>query len=136
MTFEELQAVIDSRDIIVEDLPDTPLDEATYYGRIFARSSGVTDAVAEAVKELQPEDFEFNPIVCDGIDKCKPALMRAKKGILPNNFIEGMICNGGCIGGAGCLTHGEANKKVVDEYGKSASKETIKEALDRAEEIL
>lgn len=130
MTFEELQAVIDSRDIIVEDLPETSLDEASYYGRIFARSGGVTDAVAEAVKEHGREDFNFDPIVCEGIDKCKPALMRAKKGVLSNNFIEGMICSGGCIGGAGCLTHGEANKKEVDEYGKSASRDTIKTAID------
>lgn len=26
------------------------------------------------------------------------------------NFIEGMACTGGCIGGAGCLTHGEKIK--------------------------
>ncbi len=130
MTFEELQAVIDSRDIIVEDLPETALDEASYYGRIFARTGGVNDAVAEAVKELGREDFAFDPIVCEGIDKCKPALMRAKKGVLSSNFIEGMICSGGCIGGAGCLTHGEANKKEVDEYGKSASHEAIKTAID------
>lgn len=136
MTFEELQAVIDSRDIIVEELPETTLDDATYFGRIFARIGGVTDAVTEAIKELDREDFEFNPLVCEGIDKCKPALMRAKKGNLPNNFIEGMICSGGCIGGAGCLTHGEANKKEVDEYGKTAGTERIREALDKAVEIM
>lgn len=136
MTFEELQAVIDSKDIIVEELPETPLDDATYFGRIFARIGGVTDAVAEAVKESGAEDFQFNPIVCEGIDKCKPALMRAKKGLLPNNFVEGMICSGGCIGGAGCLTHGEANKKEVDAYGKTASLETIRESLEKAEKVL
>lgn len=136
MTFEELQAVIDSKDIIVEELPETALDDATYFGRIFARIGGVTDAVAEAVKESGAEDFQFNPIVCEGIDKCKPALMRAKKGLLPNNFVEGMICSGGCIGGAGCLTHGEANKKEVDAYGKTASLETIRESLEKAEKVL
>lgn len=79
MTFEELQAVIDSRDIIVEELPETSLDEASYYGRIFARSGGLTAAVAEAVKELEPQDFEFDPVICEGVEKCRPALMRAKK---------------------------------------------------------
>lgn len=135
LTFEELQALIDSKDIIVEELPETSLDEASYFGRIFARSGGVTAAVEEAVKELNPEGFVFNPIVCDGVDKCKPALMRASKGLMKDyNFIEGMICSGGCIGGAGCLTHGPANKKEVEEYGKESSAETIKSAIDRAEE--
>ncbi len=136
MTFEELQAIIDSKDIIVEELPETEMDDATYFGRVFARIGGVTDAVTEAIKELGREDFEFNPLVCEGIDKCKPALMRAKKGKLPNNFIEGMICSGGCIGGAGCLTHGEANKKEVDDYGKTAAIQHIEEALEKAEEIM
>ena len=31
-----------------------------------------------------------------------------------------MACTGGCIGGAGCLTHGEKNKAEVDKYGKEA----------------
>lgn len=135
MTFEELQAVIDSKDIIVEELPETPLAEASYYGRIFARIGGLTDAVTQAVKELGAEDFKFDPIVCEGIDKCKPALMRAKKGVLPNNFIEGMICSGGCIGGAGCLTHGETHKREVDEYGKNSVREGIRDAIDKAENL-
>lgn len=137
LTFEELQALIDSKDIIVENLEPSELDEASYYGRIFARAGGLTDAVAEAVKELAPEGFELDAIVCEGVDKCKPALMRAKKGVLPNNFIEGMICSGGCVGGAGCLTHdGDSHKKEVEAYGKESSKVSIKEAVDKAVEIL
>ena len=91
----------------------------------------------EAVKELAPEDFELNPVVCEGADKCKPVLMRAKKGLLPNNFIEGMICSGGCVGGAGCLTHtGESQKKEVEEYGQASGFESIKAAVDGAENII
>lgn len=138
LTFEELQALIDSKDIIVEELPETPLAEASYFGRIFARSGGVAEAVKEAVAEHREaadginKDFELNPMVCDGIEKCKTALLRASKGVLPNNFIEGMVCSGGCIGGAGCLTHGETNKKEIDTYGHSAFTEKIGEAIERA----
>lgn len=136
LTFEELQAIIDSKDIIVEELPEEKLDEASYYGRIFAKTGGLTAAVTEAVKELDAEDFEFNPIICEGVEKCKPALMRAKKGVLPNNFIEGMICNGGCVGGAGCLTHGgESHAKEVEDYGKESSKDSIKSAIADAENV-
>ena len=61
--------------------------------------------------------------------------MRASKGLMKDyNFIEGMICSGGCIGGAGCLTHGEANRKGVEKYGKDSTAETIKGAIERAEE--
>ena len=45
------------------------------------------------------------------------------------NFIEGMACVGGCIGGAGCRTHGEKNKAEVDKYGKEAMEKTIKDAV-------
>ena len=57
------------------------------------------------------------------------ALLKASKNILPNNFIEGMACKGGCINGAGCLTHEEKNKKEVDEYGKQALEKNIKDAI-------
>ena len=60
-----------------------------------------------------------------------------KKRLLPNNFIEGMICSGGCVGGAGCLTHtGESQKKEVEEYGKASGLESIKAAIDGAEDII
>ena len=36
---------------------------------------------------------------------------------------------GGCIGGAGCLTHGERNKAEVDKYGKEAYEKTITDAI-------
>ena len=45
LTFEELQALFDSRDIDLTTLPEGVLDNASYYGRIFARSGGLTDAV-------------------------------------------------------------------------------------------
>lgn len=129
MTFEELQAMIDSKDIEVETLEETQLDNASYYGRIFARSGGLADAVAQALKE-QGSDFPLNAISCDGIEECKRALMRASKNALPNNFIEGMACVGGCIGGAGCLTHGEKNKNEVDKYGKEAYEKTIEQSIN------
>ena len=128
ITFEELQALFDSKDIDITTLPEEVLDNASYYGRIFARSGGLSDAVAEALKE-QEIDFDLNAIACDGIEQCRMALLKASKGVLPNNFIEGMACVGGCIGGAGCLTHGEKNKNEVDKYGKEAYEKTISDAI-------
>ena len=57
------------------------------------------------------------------------ALLKKSRNVLPGNFIEGMACIGGCIGGAGCLTHGEKNKAEVDKYGREAHEKTITEAI-------
>ncbi len=128
MTFEELQALYDSKDIEITELDEEELNNASYFGRIFARSGGLSDAVAQALKE-QDIDFDLKPIACDGIEACKVALLKKSKNVLDANFIEGMACLGGCIGGAGCLTHGEKNKSEVDKYGKEAIEKTITDAI-------
>jgi len=86
------------------------------------------DAVKEGLKEQGLEDFELKPCACDGIEACRVALIKKSKGLLDANFIEGMACIGGCIGGAGCLTHGEKNKMEVDKYGMEAYEKTILDA--------
>lgn len=129
MTFEELQALFDSKDLDITSLPEDILDNASYFGRIFARSGGLSDAVAEGLKEHGDTDFELKPCVCDGIEACKIALLKKSKNMLDANFIEGMACIGGCIGGAGCLTHGEKNKSEVDKYGMEAYEKTICDAI-------
>ena len=128
LTFEELQALFDSRDIDITALEEDVLDNASYYGRIFARSGGLSDAVKQGLIE-QNIDFELKAIPCDGVEACRIALLRKSKNVLDANFIEGMACVGGCIGGAGCLTHGEKNKSQVDEYGKEALEKTITDAV-------
>jgi iron only hydrogenase large subunit-like protein len=127
ITFEELQALFDSRDIDITALDEDVLDNASYFGRIFARSGGLSDALAEGLKE-QDIDFDLKAIACDGIEECRVALLKKSKNVLDANFIEGMACIGGCIGGAGCLTHGEKNKAEVDKYGQEALEKTIKGA--------
>ncbi len=129
MTFEELQALFDSRDMDITSLEEGVLDNASYFGRIFARCGGLSDAVAEGLKEQGLTDFELKPCVCDGIEACRMALLKKGKNVLDANFIEGMACIGGCIGGAGCLTHGEKNKAEVDKYGMEAYEKTIASAV-------
>ncbi len=129
MTFEELQALFDSKDIDITTLEENLLDNASYFGRIFARSGGLADAVAEGLKEHGDTDFELKACSCDGIEQCRIALIKKSKNLSDVNFIEGMACIGGCIGGAGCLTHGEKNKAEVDKYGKEAFEKTISDAI-------
>ena len=128
LTFEELQALFDSRDVDITTLAEDVLDNASYFGRIFARSGGLSDAVAQAMRE-QGIVFDLKALPCDGIEACRTALLKKSKGVLDANFIEGMACIGGCIGGAGCLTHGEKNKAEVDKYGREAYEKTISDAV-------
>ena len=83
----------------------------------------------QGLKEQGLEDFTLKAISCDGIEECRAALLKASKNVLPNNFIEGMACTGGCIGGAGCLTHGAKDKSQVDAYGREAHEKTISDAI-------
>lgn len=130
ITFEELQALVDSRSIDTASLEETPLENASYFGRIFARSGGLTEAVRQGLKEHGlDKEFDYKPVSCNGIEECRMALMKAKVGRADFNFIEGMACVGGCIGGAGCPTHEERNKNDIDKYGKEAMEKTIGDAL-------
>jgi len=129
ITFEELLALIDSRNIDLTALEETALDHASYFGRIFARSGGLADAVRQGLKEHGLEDFDYKPVVCDGIEQCKIALLKAAKNMADANFIEGMACVGGCVGGAGCLKHGEKNRADIDKYGTDAGDRTIADSI-------
>ena len=128
LTFEELQALFGSKNIDITSLEESSLSNASYFGRIFARSGGLAEAVKQSLKE-QNIDFKLKAISCDGVEACRIALLKKSKNVLDANFIEGMFCVGGCIGGAGCINH-ENTKEAIDKYSKESSKETIDEAIE------
>ncbi|MDE7406526.1 MAG: monomeric [FeFe] hydrogenase [Clostridiales bacterium] len=122
ISFEELQAFLDARGVDVSTLPDTYLDNASYYGRIFARSGGIT----EGVKALAAErGFEAKPIAMSGLDECRKQLTLLKVHKSPYNFFEGMACDGGCVNGALCLHHGPKSLTDVNKYGEMAKEKTV-----------
>jgi iron only hydrogenase large subunit-like protein len=129
ITFEELQALLDSREIDITCLEEEKLQNASYYGRIFARNCGLSEAVAEGIKERGIENFDLKPVSCDGIEACRLALLKKSRNVLDGNFIEGMACVDGCIGGAGCLTHSIKSKAEVEKHGKEAVEKTIVGAI-------
>ena len=120
ITFEELQALFDSRDIDVTSLESTSLHTASKYGRGFAKTGGLARAVQEAL-DVQGIDFELKAVSCDGIEACRAALFKKSKNMLDANFIEGMACSGGCIGGAGCLTHVDNNEIAAERYASEGT---------------
>lgn len=130
ITFEEMLGMVEAKSIDMKSLDETSWTDASPWGRKFGRSGGLTEAVLESVKE-QGIDFEVKAEVCDGMEACKVAIMAAKNGKLDKNFIEGMMCLGGCIGGAASLTHEPRSRMKVDKYGASAENQEIETALER-----
>lgn len=127
LTFEELQALIGAKEINIEECHDTPLDNASYFGRLFAKSSGVTQSIIEYVKDL---DIDFNPVVANGSKECATQLKIASLGRLNGNFIEGMACVGGCISGPASITHQKKDIKEVDKYASLSMEKTTNQALE------
>lgn len=133
LTFEELQALFDSKEVDLTTLAESPLDNASVFGRIFARSGGLSQAVVQAMAE-QNINFHLKPVVCNGIDECRLALLKLNKGILDGNFIEGMACLGGCVGGAGNLTHStEKSAGKINKHSQESPKKTITSAVSEEE---
>jgi len=128
LTYEELFALFQSKDIDLTKLEETPLDEASGYGRNFARSGGVAQAVVQALQE-KGSDFQVKPVACSGISECEMALLKLKVGKLDGNLIEGMACEGGCVQGAGCLVRSPKNRMDVEKHAKEAEGRTIMGAL-------
>ncbi|MDD4141602.1 MAG: 4Fe-4S dicluster domain-containing protein [Bacteroidales bacterium] len=123
MSFEELQAFVDARHIDTTVLEDTELNNASYYGRIFAKSGGIAQGIAEVAAEMGVEGVK--PIAMNGIDECKINLLKLKLDKATENFFEGMACEGGCLNGPLCITHSPRNVVDVDKYGNEAKEKTI-----------
>ena len=128
LTYEELFALFESKDIDLTKLEEAELDEASPFGRNFARSGGVAQAVVQALQEKNA-DFEVKAVPCSGISQCEMALLKLKLGKLEGNFIEGMACEGGCVQGAGCLVRSPRNRLDVENHAKEAQGRTILAAV-------
>lgn len=129
LTFEEIAAMIDSRCIDFNMVKGKEIPQSSYFGRIFARSGGLHEAVTQALFELDLQDFKYKPLSVQGPEEIKLALIKARAKRLDENFIEGMYCNGGCIGGPISLA-GKKDVKNIDRYGKRGYL-TITESIQR-----
>lgn len=128
ITFEELQAMMDALDIQIQHCEDGVLNNASFYGRIVARTGGLSESIKH-VLECESIDTDFRPVSCDGLQECDKSLKLTKYNKLNGNFIEGMACIGGCIGGAASLCHGSKDKNEVDKYAKLAVEKKISDSL-------
>lgn len=124
MTFEEIAALFDAYGIEPEQCEDINIDDASMFGRNFAQGGGLTAAVESYVKDMNLE-VEFKPIKVSGFTELKKTVALAKVGKLGCNFIEGMMCSGGCIGGPAAMVSILKSKPQLAKFSSGSSKKTI-----------
>lgn len=130
ITFEELQALFDSKKINLKEQEESEWNQASYYGRIFARAGGLTEAVVQAIKELGLSGFDFDPVSVDGLENCIKTLRKIEYGALKNNFVEGMACKGGCVGGSGNMIKYVETPKQMKKHSETAKQKGIIENVE------
>ena len=127
LTFSEIRAIMKAKGVQLE-ADDTSYQEGSVYGKRFANSGGVTAAVIESMKE-KGEDVDCKVCKANGAAECKKALLLMKAGKLPENFIEGMACEGGCVGGPSSYNDMVTTKKFRDELLSRADDRKIRDNI-------
>ena len=98
LTYGEIVAMLDSRGVTIEPVEED-YQEASLFGKRFAGTGGVAAAVMEVMEEMGEDTSGIRLMTCAGGEECKKAMMLLKAGKLEADFVEGMICPGGCVGG-------------------------------------
>ncbi len=132
LTIKELLAILDAGDVEVK-ASGIPLQQGSMYGRRFAHAGGVTESVLQTFKEKGIEK-EVKVFRANGAKECKKALTLLKNGRLPEDFIEGMICEGGCVNGPGSRLCELESKKFRDALQKIMEDSKVTETVRGCQE--
>lgn len=125
LTFQELATIFAAANIIPAEQPDNENSQASWAGRVYARTGGVSEAVGTTADKLIPKRAQsFRPVAVDGIPDCTKVLNDLVTGKLTANFIEGMACKGGCVGGPGKIISPEQGTARVNDYSIIAKSQT------------
>ncbi len=98
ITYGEFRSLLRSKGIEVEK-EDNTYQESSIWGKRFATSGGVANAVLECMHERGEDTSDITFTQVAGGMECKTALTMLRAGRLKEDFVEGMICEGGCVGG-------------------------------------
>ena len=129
LTFSEVKDIFESLNIKPSELPEDPsTDYASREGRLYARTGGVSISVYEAVTRLFPHKKQlFKSTQASGVKECKSILEKAKNKEIDANFIEGMGCIGGCVGGPKTIIPKEQGRTQVNKFAENSR---VKISLD------
>lgn len=127
LTFEEVAAMLVSRQISPENVIPCEDDIASTHGRNFAIGGGVSKAMLEALKE-NSED-EVSAEYADGSAACKKALLLMKVNRFQADVLEGMACVGGCICGPASIENAPKIKARMAKENANYKDKTIASTL-------
>ena len=133
MTYEELSSMFDARGIDPADYVGD-LQQGSKYGKDYSISGGVTAAVIETFKEKN-KDVTLKVNKCNGALECKKALMLLKAGRLPEDFVEGMACVGGCVNGPAMINKSRTYMKDRNHQISKADDRGILENVSRYDSL-
>ncbi|PUU90014.1 MULTISPECIES: monomeric [FeFe] hydrogenase [Halanaerobium] len=114
LTFEELLSLFTASNINLAQIDrEEKLEDAGHLGRQFAYAGGLQ----KSLEEIIAADFESKQI--DGLERLKKELNLIRAGKQSYNFLEGMACTGGCVGGPFSMINQKLSKKLVKRFAKA-----------------
>ena len=120
LTFPETQELFDLACVVPEECADDEKDHSSAMGRIYARAGGVSEAVKSTLQRISPNRYiPLREVKAAGVPECRELLKNI--GSIKANFVEGMGCVGGCVGGPRILKDREIGRVGVDAYAKKAA---------------
>ena len=129
MTFGEIRAMMRAKGVELQPA-ENDYQESSIFGKRFGNGGGVAAAVLQCLKEMD-ENTDIKVARCNGAAECKKALMLMKAGRLPEDFVEGMACVGGCVGGPSSHKTEMEAKKARDHLIGSAEERNVLDNLKK-----
>jgi iron only hydrogenase large subunit-like protein len=125
LTFNEVQDIFNIAEINTVELPEDLRDHSSTAGRIYARTGGVSEAVQSTLDMLRPNrSIPLKAKQANGVVECKALLEEIRNGKIDSNFLEGMGCVGGCVGGPKVILNKGEGTVHVNKYGREAAHQT------------
>jgi len=125
LTFQEVADIFKVAEIDPRNFEEDLRDHSSKAGRIYARTGGVSEAIQSTLLYLRPSrTIPITSKQANGIPQCKELLNEIKEGKITANFLEGMGCVGGCVGGPKILINKEQGTEFVNKYGDQATYNT------------
>ena len=129
MTFGEIRAMMRAKGVELQPA-ENDYQESSVFGKRFGNGGGVTSAVLQCLEEMD-ENTDIKVARCNGAAECKKALLLLRAGKLPEDFIEGMACVGGCVGGPSRHKTEMEAKKARDQLIGAADDRKVLENLKK-----
>lgn len=127
ITFEELAALLVAKGINVSEFDGAGIEtkDASALGQGFASTGGVSMALLNSLPKDKQD--ELNYIKAEGVHQCNEELNNFEKNLEKANYLEGMACEGGCLGGPGTLSDQRITSRLLKDLCRDNE---VKQPLD------